>query len=133
MDPMVNHLKIMAKEIRDILTHYLLIHSEIEARKPYDEIWCMGPEGDRYYEDMSSRGQKLQAFLMEEYGLFYSTLLSLLCGQPEELITKVNKANTVITRTIEHKLTFCESSKQALQVALAALDEQEKILDSQDT
>jgi hypothetical protein len=93
----------------------------------------MGPEGDRYYEDMSSRGQKLQAFLMEEYGLFYSTLLSLLCGQPEELITKVNKANTVISRTIEHKLTFCESSKQALQVALAALDEQEKILDSQDT
>jgi hypothetical protein len=133
MDPMVNHLQAMAKELRDILTHFMLMHSEIEARKPYDEIWCMGPEGDRYYEDMSSRGTKLQAFLREEYELFYSTLLSLLCGQPEEVISKVSKANTVITRTIEHKLTFCESSRQALNVALAALDEQEKVLKELDT
>jgi hypothetical protein len=128
MDPMVKHLDGMAKEIKDILTYFMLNHSCIEARKPYDEIWCMSPEGDRYYEDMDARGTKLQGFLREEYGLFYSTLLSMVVGSPEEIMTRLAKANTVVTRTIEHKLTFAESSKQGLGWALEAIDEQLKIL-----
>jgi len=128
MDPMVKHLNGMAQELRDILKYFMINHSEIEGRKPYDEIWCMGPEGDRYYCDMDSRGTKLQAFLREEYALFYSTLLSMIVGSPEEVVTKLSKANTVITRTIEHKLTFAESAMQGLEFAVKALDEQVKIL-----
>ena len=113
----------MFKEIRDSLTHFLLNHSEIECRKPYDEIWCMGPEGDRYYEDMDSIGRKMQAYLMEEYALFQKVLEEdYIMHMPEEVVIKVDKANLVLSRTIEHKLTFCESNKQALTAALEAFD-----------
>ena len=128
MDPMVKHLQGMAQELKDILTYFLVNHSEIEARKPYDEIWCMGPEGDRYFADMDSRGTKLQAFLKEEYALFYTTLLSLLAGQPQEVMSKVQKAGILISRIIDHKLTFAESSKQAANFATEALEGQMKIL-----
>jgi hypothetical protein len=34
------------------------------------------------------------------------------------------KSKEVITRTIEHRITMCESTQQALQKALAAFEEQ---------
>lgn len=106
----------------------MLNHSEIEARKPYDEVWCMGPEGDRYFADMDSVGMKMQSYLLESYRKFHSMLHELLKDQPEDVLSKISKSNEVITRIIEHKLTFCESSKQALHIALAAFEEQLNIL-----
>ena len=114
----------MAKEIQDSLTHFLLNHSEIEARKPYDEIWCMGPEGDRYYEDMDAIGRKMQTYLKELYDQFFEILQGYMGYHTDEMFEKVKKSNVVLTRTIEHKLTFCESNKQALKVALEAFDVQ---------
>ncbi|MEW6719384.1 MAG: hypothetical protein AB1346_02930 [Thermodesulfobacteriota bacterium] len=125
---MINHLEGMATEIRDILKYFMLNHSEIESLKPYDEIWCMGPEGNRYYADMDSRGVLLQKFLREQYGLFFNALMEVLYDQPEEVQNKIRMSHTLITRTIEHKLTFCETSAQALNLATEALDGQIKIL-----
>ena len=116
------YLDNMVKEIRDSLSYFLLNHSEIEARKPYDEIWCMGPEGDRYYADMDSVGRKMQGYVKELYTHFYEVLQRYMGYQSDEMIAKVDKAHITLSRTIEHKLTFCESNKQALKVALEAFD-----------
>jgi hypothetical protein len=124
MEDALNYIDLRAKEIKDSLTHFMVNHSAIEPRKPYDEIWCPGPEGDRYYSDMDSVGMKMQSYLSECYGQFCSILDPLLNGQPEEVLAYMAKSKEVITRTIEHRITMCESSQQALQKALAAFEEQ---------
>jgi hypothetical protein len=128
METLWNYLDPRAQEIKDSLRHFLLNHSAIEPRKPYDEIWCMGPEGDRYYADLDAVGVKMQAYLSECYGQFHSMIQPLLNDQPEEILTRVSKSREAITRTIEHKLTFSENTTHALQVALAAFDDQLSIL-----
>jgi len=123
-----DYLDPRAKEIKDSLTHFMLNHSSIEPRKPYDEIWYMSPEGDRYYAELDKVGMKMQSYLSECYGKFYSMLLPLLENQPEDVLLKISKSKEVITRTIEHKLSFCENTKQALQIALEALEDQLKTI-----
>jgi hypothetical protein len=125
---MLNYLDPRVKEIKDSLTHFMLNHSSIEPRKPYDEIWYIDPEGDRYYSDMDKVGMKMQSYLSECYNQFYSILHPLIEDQPEDVLLKISKSKEVITRTIDHRLTFCENSKQALNLALAALEDQLKIL-----
>jgi hypothetical protein len=124
----MKYLDLRAKEIKDSLTHFMLNHSSIEPRKPYDEIWCMGPEGDRYYADMDVVGMKMQSYLSECYAQFYSMINTLLTDQPDEVLSRIAKSKEVITRTIEHRLTFCDNTKHALQLALAALDDQLNVL-----
>ena len=126
METILDYLDPRAKEIKDSLTHFMLNHSSIEPRKPYDEIWYMSPEGDRYYAELDKVGMKMQSYLSECYGNFYSALHPLLENQPDEVLVKILKTKEVITRTIEHKLTFCENTKQALQIALKAFDDQLK-------
>jgi len=123
-----DYLDPRAKEIKDSLTHFMLNHSSIEPRKPYDEIWYMSPEGDRYYAELDKVGMKMQSYLSECYGKFYSMLLPLLENQPEDVLLKISKSKEVITRTIEHKLSFCENTKQALQIALEAFEDQLKTI-----
>jgi len=123
-----NYLEPRAQEIRDSLTHFMLNHSSIEPRKPYDEIWYMSPEGDRYYAELDRVGMKMQSYLSECYGQFYSMLQPLLEDQHEDVLAQISKSKEVITRTIEHRLTFCDNTKHALQLALAALEDQLKIL-----
>jgi len=106
----------------------MLNHSAIEPRKPYDEIWYMSPEGDRYYAELDKVGMKMQAYLSECYGNFYSALHPLLENQPDEVLSKMLRSKEVITRTIEHKLTFCENTKLALQIALEAFEDQLKVI-----
>jgi len=126
LETILDYLDPRAKEIKDSLTHFMLNHSAIEPRKPYDEIWYMSPEGDRYYAELDKVGMKMQSYLSECYGNFYSALHPLLENQPDEVLVKILKTKEVITRTIEHKLTFCENTKQALQIALKAFDDQLK-------
>jgi hypothetical protein len=123
-----DYLDPRAKEIKDSLKHFMLNHSSIEPRKPYDEIWYMSPEGDRYYAELDKVGVKMQSYLSECYANFYSMLQPLLNDQPEEVLSKISKSKEVITRTIEHKLSFCENTKQALQIALEAFEDQLKII-----
>jgi hypothetical protein len=108
----------------------MLNHSSIEPRKPYDEVWFVSPEGDRYYAGMDSVGRKMQSYLSDCYSKFYSLFDPLLEGQPEDVLLKISKSREIITRTIEHKLTFCDSSKHALHIALAALEDQLSIIKS---
>ena len=128
METVLNYLEPRAQEIRDSLTHFMLNHSSIVPRKPYDEIWYMSPEGDRYYGELDKIGMKMQSYLSECYGQFYSMLTSLLEDQSEDLLLKISKSKEVITRTIDHRLTFCDNTKNALHLALAALEEQLKII-----
>jgi len=123
-----DYLDPRAKEIKDSLTHFMLNHSSIVPRKPYDEIWYMSPEGDRYYAELDKVGMKMQSYLSECYSNFYSMLLPLLEDQPEDVLSKISKSKEVITRTIEHKLSFCENTKQALQLALEAFEDQLKTI-----
>jgi hypothetical protein len=128
LETILNYLEPRAKEIKDSLTHFMLNHSSIEPRKPYDENWCMGPEGDRYYADLDIVGMKMQSYLSECYGQFYSMLQPLLKDQPEDVLSRISKSKEVITRTIDHRLTFCDNTKHASHLALAALEDQWKIL-----
>lgn len=128
METVLNYLDPRAKEIKDSLTHFMLNHSSIEPRKPYDEIWYMDPEGDRYYAALDSVGMKMQSYLSECYGQFYSIFHPLLKDQPEDVLSKISKFKEVITRTIDHRLTFCDNTKHALHLALEAFEDQLKIL-----
>jgi hypothetical protein len=119
----LEYLDAWSKELRDSLTHFLLNHSEI-APLNMEEVYSMSPEGNRYYSDMDSVGTKMQSYLSECYDRFYSTIALVLEGQPEDVLSKMHKSKVLITRTIEHRLTFCDSSRQALDLALAALDGQ---------
>ena len=128
LETISSYLDQRAKEIKDSLTHFMLNHSSIEPRKPYDEVWYMDPEGDRHYAALDRVGMKMQSYLSECYGQFYSMFDPLLKDQPEDVLLKISKSKEVITRTIDHRLTFCDNTKHALQLALAALEEQIKIL-----
>jgi hypothetical protein len=128
METILDYLDLRAKEIKDSLTHFMLNHSSIEPRKPYDEIWYVDPEGDRYYAALDSVGMKMQSYLSECYEQFYSMLYPLLKDQPEDVLSKISKSKEVITRTIDHRLTFCDNSKHALHLALVALEDQLKLL-----
>jgi hypothetical protein len=124
METELNNLDVMAKELKETLTDFMLNHSAIEARKPYDEVWFIGPEGDRYYEDLTNEGRTMQTSLSKSYSDFYSILHPLLKDQPEDVLKKFAKTKDVITRTIEHRITWCETSKHALHLAMVALDDQ---------
>jgi hypothetical protein len=113
----------MAKELKDSLTHFMLNHSAIAPRN-IEEVVCMSPEGDRYYEDLDKAGTKMQYYLLELYGQFYTILSSVSQGQPEDVLTRISKSKDVITRIIEHRITFCDNTRHALRLALAALDDQ---------
>jgi hypothetical protein len=128
METILDYLDLRAKEIKDSLTHFMLNHSSIEPRKPYDEIWYVDPEGDRYYAALDSVGMKMQSYLSECYEQFYSMLYPLLKDQPEDVLSKISKSKEVITRTIDHRLTFCDNTKHALHLALVALEDQLKLL-----
>jgi hypothetical protein len=128
LETVSDYLDLRAKEIKDSLTHFMINHSSIEPRKPYDEVWYIDPEGDRYYGDLDKVGMKMQSYLSECYGQFYSMIQSLIEGQPEDVLLKISKSKEVITRTIDHRLTFCENTTHALHLALAALEDQLKIL-----
>ena len=128
METILDYLDLRAKEIKDSLTHFMLNHSSIEPRKPYDEIWYIDPEGDRYYAALDSVGMKMQSYLSECYEQFYSMLYPLLKDQPEDVLSKITKSKEVITRTIDHRLTFCDNTKHALHLALVALEDQLKLL-----
>lgn len=127
MGTILDYLDPRAKEIRDSLTHFMLNHSSIEPRKQ-EEVVYVTPEGDRYYAALDKVGMKMQSYLSECYGHFCSAFQPLLEDQPEEVLLKISKSKEIIARTIDHRLTFCESSKQALRLALAALEDQLKIL-----
>jgi hypothetical protein len=127
MGTILDYLDPRAKEIKDSLTHFMLNHSSIEPRKQ-EEVVYVTPEGDRYYAALDKVGMKMQSYLSECYGHFCSAFQPLLEDQPEEVLLKISKSKEIITRTIDHRLTFCESSKQALRLALAALEDQLKIL-----
>ena len=127
MGTLSDYLDPRAKEIKDSLTHFMLNHSSIEPRKQ-EEVVYVGPEGDRYYADLDRVGMKMQSYLSECYNQFYSSFEPLLEDQPEDVLSKISKSKEVITRTIEHKLSFCENTKQALQIALEAFEDQLKTI-----
>lgn len=127
MGTIFDYLDPRAKEIKDSLTHFMLNHSSIEPRKQ-EEVVYVTPEGDRYYAALDKVGMKMQSYLSECYGHFCSAFQPLLEDQPEEVLLKISKSKEIITRTIDHRLTFCESSKQALRLAMAAFEDQLKIL-----
>jgi hypothetical protein len=123
METILNKIDLMAKEIRDTLTDFMLNHSRIEPPR-YEEVVYLTPEGDRSYASLDDAGGKVQSSLSKSYGRFTSTLHPLLKDQPDEVLSKMSKLNEVLIRTIEHKITWCENTKQALDLALVALEDQ---------
>jgi hypothetical protein len=127
METTLNNLDLMATEIKDTLTDFLLNHSAI-APFNMDEVFCFSPEGTRYYADMDIAGVKMQKSLSQRYGEFYSMVLTALKDQPEDVLSKISKSKDVITRAIEHRITPCDNTKQVLTLSLKALEEQLSIL-----
>jgi len=122
-----DYFEVRAQEIRDSLTHFMLNHSSIAPRRAEEQV-CVGPEGDRNFANLDEVGIKMQGYLSVCYDQFFFALQSFLKDIPRDKWDKLNKSSDVIIGTIEHGVTFCESSEQALQLALAALDEQMNIL-----
>jgi len=129
METILNNIDLKAKEIRDTLTDFMLNHSRIEPRR-FEEVTFFTPEGDRSYDFLDDAGRKVQSSLSKSYERYYSTVQPLLKDQSDDVLSKMAKFNDVITRTIEHKLTWCENTQQALDLALAALEDQLKLLKS---
>jgi len=129
METILNNIELMAKEIGDTLTDFMLNHSRIEPRR-FEEVAFFSPEGDRTYDFLDDAGRKVQSSLSERYDRYYSTVQPLLKDQPDDVLSKMAKLNEVIARTIGHKLTWCENTQQALDLALAALEDQLKLLKS---
>lgn len=127
MDPYLEYLDKTLKELKDSLTYFMINHSAI-ADLNMEEVYSMTPDGNRYYKDLDAVGTKMQAYLSECYNQFYSMIAPVLEGQPDGVLSKMHKSKVLITRTIEHKLTFCNTSRQALELALAALDGQVAIV-----
>ena len=129
METLLNNIELMAKEIRDTLTDFMLNHSRIEPRR-FEEVTFFSPEGDRTYDFLDDAGRKAQSSLSRSYERYYSTVQTLLKDQSDDVLSKMTKLSEVITRTIEHKLTWCENTQQALDLALAALEDQLKLVKS---
>jgi hypothetical protein len=120
-----NNIDQMAKEITDTLTVFMLNHSRIVPPKLYvDEVCCLTPEGDGSYDFLDEVGYKLQSSLSNSYGLYYSTLLSLIKDPSEDVLSGMSKFNEIVVRTIEHRITPCSNTKEALHRALVALEGQ---------
>ncbi len=126
MESILSDIELMAKEIKDTLTDFMLNHSKIEPRR-FEEVTFFTPEGDRSYDFLDDAGRKVQSALSESYGRFYSTLHPLLKDQSDDVMSKMAKLNEVLVRTIEHKMTWCENTQQALDRALVALEDQIKL------
>jgi hypothetical protein len=129
METIRNNIELMAKEIRDTLTDFMLNHSKIEPRR-FEEVTFFSPEGDRTYDFLDDAGRKVQSTLSESYDRYYTTVQPLLKDQPDDVLSKMAKLNEVIVRTIGHKITWCENTQQALDLALAALEDQLKLVKS---
>jgi len=129
METLWNKIDLMAKEIKDTLTDFMLNHSRIEPPR-YEEVAFFSPEGDRSYDFLEEAGRKVQSSLSKSYERYYSTLQPLLKDQSDDVLSKMAKLNEVIVRTIEHRLTWCENTQKALDLALAALEDQLKLLKS---
>jgi hypothetical protein len=129
METVLNNLDLMAKEIKDTLTDFMLNHSRIEPKRPYsDEVICFTPEGDRSYDYLDDAGRKVQSSLSKSYGQFYSKLHPLLKGQSDDVLSKMSKLDEVLVGTIEHRITWCKNTQQALDRALVALEDQLKLI-----
>ena len=118
-----DYIDLRAKELKDGLTNFMMVRSCIVPRQP-EEVFAPCPEGDRYYADLDAAGKKMQAYLKECYSQFCCSIDAVLEGQPDSILSKMNKSKLSICRTIEHRLTFCANCREALDLALAALDEQ---------
>ena len=127
METILNTIDLMAKEIKDTLTDFMLNHSRIEPPR-YEEVVYLTPEGNRSYAFLDDAGRKVQSSLSKSYGRFYSTLRPLLKDQSDDIMSKMSQLNEVLIRTIEHKLTWCENTREALDLALVALGDQLKLL-----
>lgn len=127
MEPTWNNIEIMAKEIRDTLTDFMLNHSSIEPPR-IEEVAAFTPEGDRSYDFLDEAGRKVQSALSESYGRFYTTLQPFLKDQTDDVLKKMSQSDKVLTRTIGHKITWCRNTKEALGLALEALEDQLKLV-----
>lgn len=127
METTWNTIELMAKEIKDTLTDFMLNHSRIEPPR-YEEVSFFTPEGDRSYDFLDDSGRKVQSDLSKSYDRFSSTIHPLLKDQSDDVLSKMSKLNEIIIRTIEHRLTWCENTQQALHLALVALEDQLKLI-----
>jgi hypothetical protein len=127
MGTKLNNIELMAKEIKDTLTDFMLNHSRIEPMR-YEEVCYFTPEGGRSYDFLDDAGRKVQSVLSKSYGRFYSSLHPLVKDQSDDVLSKMSKLNEVLIRTIEHKLTWCENTQEALGLALVALEDQLKLV-----
>lgn len=123
METSWNNIELMAKEIRETLTDFMLNHSSIEPPR-YEEVAAYTPEGDRSYAFLDKEGREIQSALSERYSRFSSTVNKVIQDQSDDVLEKMCKSEKVLTRTIEHRITWCKNTKQALDLALSALEEQ---------
>ena len=121
-----NSIELMAKEIKSALADFLLNHSRIEPPR-YEEVAFFLPEGNRSYAFLDDAGRKVQSDLKKSYDRYSAALRPLLEGQPDDVSSKMSKLDEVVRRTIDHKLTWCENTRQALDLALEALEGQVKL------
>jgi hypothetical protein len=117
----------MAKEIKDTLTDFMLNHSRIEPIR-YEEVCYFTPEGGRSYDYLDDAGRKVQSALSKSYGRYYTKLQPLIKDQSDDVLSKMSKLNEVLVRTIQHKLTWCENTQEALHLVLVALEDQFKLV-----
>lgn len=129
MRTVVDNLQEMADELGNLLEALLLNHSAIYRwNEPGSPVVSITVYGDYAYEGLGEEGCRIQAKLLEEYHRFQALLKVLLSGQSKESRKTLSEADHLLQRTIEQEHTWCESTQEALDKALEALQTQVGLL-----
>lgn len=128
MQTISDNLEKMAKEIMSLFGEYMLKHSSIEPRNKFgNEIERINPYGDHSYRELDAEGRRVQSVLLKDYGRFHSILESLLTGQLKEMQAKLLELHTIAVRTIEHEVTWCRDTREALNEVIVTIQDQLKL------
>jgi hypothetical protein len=122
METISNNIEKMADSIGRLLKELLLQHSSIyETNALGGSVWVLSPHGDCGFGELGEEGRQLQTQLIKEYRRFYSLLIVLLKGLPEDSLRQIEESNETLLCIIEQKGTWCKTTNEVYQKSIGVL------------
>lgn len=129
MEAILDNLKEMVNEIQNLLEDLLLNHSSIYRwNEPGGAVIVLSTSGDYAYRELGEAGRRIQSKLLEEYRRFHALLGALLREQPKDSLELLSDSHKLLLQTIEQESTWCSSTREALDKAVEALQNELKLL-----
>jgi hypothetical protein len=129
METVSSKIEKMANNIDSLLKELLLQHSSIYERNILQgNVLVLSPYGDCHFSELGEEGRQFQTRLIEEYRRYYSLLIVLLKGLPEDSLRQIKESNDTLLSIIEQKGTFCKTTNEVYEKSIGALQSQMKFL-----